>query len=313
MAWRSPLIILALLIRVGARAQGEDAASLARRGMDALRKGDLVTAEPLCRRAHEAAPDFRDAYTCLYNVFNNTDRFEEGLAEAAAALKRKPGDDFHSHAMARTYSRRGEKRLKAKDYDGARKDFESALKIIPDEGIALDELGVIHYLRKDYREAIRYFNRSLKLDQGFAPNYVWRGRCFHAVGRPVMALADYERAKNLKPALWKSIQADIDAATTASMPKSARRPIKNIRAIIYTMNALHSEWNQEIARYAAPCRKRPGDSDACYFRGALSFELGDGEKAAADFQKAIDLYPEFWGKRLPDLIRQAKTRRRERN
>lgn len=305
------LRILLLTALAASAAPAEDPSSLAREGAAVLRAGDLKSAEKLCRRALELAPRSQEAHTCLYNVFTNGKRFEEGLEAAERNAAEFPEDDLHVRARARIHYRRAQHRAKSGDADGQVEDYLAAIRVHPEDMMSIDDLGTAYFERKDYREAVRYYNRSLKMDLRFADGYALRGKCFLELGRPVMALADFERAKDLKPGLWRGLQKDIDAATTLSLrrlnPKEREKPpYQGMPAIIYTIEDLHREWREEIAYYTGILSKSPKDSDAFYGRGALRFELREYGEAALDFKAAMKLYPGFWGKQLPDLLRQAE-------
>jgi len=47
--------------------------------------------------------------------------------------------------------------------DAARRHYEKALKLNPKYSEALNNIGTVHYARKNYRRAIGFYNRALKL------------------------------------------------------------------------------------------------------------------------------------------------------
>ena len=54
--------------------------------------------------------------------------------------------------------------LVAKAYEQAIPVLNHVLELLPSHGYALNDLGVIHYLKNDFDAAVRYYSRSLEVD-----------------------------------------------------------------------------------------------------------------------------------------------------
>ena len=74
--------------------------------------------------------------------------------------------------------------------DEARKAYERATKLKPDYMEALNNLGTIYYARKNYRRAIGWYNRALKVAPGEARGAV----TYENLGRAWFNRKDYARA-----------------------------------------------------------------------------------------------------------------------
>ena len=85
------------------------------------------------------------------------------------------------------------------DYPAAIRDFRKLVAQKPDDAVIIGQLGMLYLAAKQPRQAIRRFTRSIELDDtNFAS---WRGRSDAeiSIGDHTAALADLEKALEIKP------------------------------------------------------------------------------------------------------------------
>jgi tetratricopeptide (TPR) repeat protein len=74
--------------------------------------------------------------------------------------------------------------------DNARKSYEQAVKVKPDYVEALNNLGTVYYARKNFRRAMVWYNRALKL----APSEAKSASIYMNLGTAQFARKQYEKA-----------------------------------------------------------------------------------------------------------------------
>src|ERR1043165_6235058 len=88
----------------------------------------------------------------------------------------------------------------------ARKSYEQALKVKPDYVEAMNNLGTVYYSQKNYRRAIGWDNRALKLapqESKSASIYMNLGTAFFARKRYEDATRAYRTAMKLDPEVFE--------------------------------------------------------------------------------------------------------------
>ena len=83
---------------------------------------------------------------------------KESIAKLITAIKKRPDNGA-------LWAELGLKRKGIEDYEGAKEAYEYALKLMPNNAMVADSLGVIYgdYL-KDYTKAVRYFRLAIDID-----------------------------------------------------------------------------------------------------------------------------------------------------
>jgi len=74
--------------------------------------------------------------------------------------------------------------------DSARKSYEQAIKLKPDYMEAINNLGTVYFARKNFRRAIRWYTRALKL----APNEARSASVYSNLGTAEFSRKQYEKA-----------------------------------------------------------------------------------------------------------------------
>jgi tetratricopeptide (TPR) repeat protein len=80
------------------------------------------------------------------------------------------------------------------EYARAEAEYRDALVEAPDHVWALRGLARSLHLRGEHEEALSVYGQAIERDPDFAGTYANRGILLDTMGRPVDALADYERA-----------------------------------------------------------------------------------------------------------------------
>ncbi len=208
-----------------------DSQALCSRAAAFHRAGDLASAEPLYRKAAEAAvfapryllgvvyfqqsryqdalkwidsalaidPGASEALNISGLVLQALERHEEALTRFVAALAAEPGciEAWNNHGVALQHLGRPEEALAS--YDRALAGAPDNGEIWDNRGVALRELGL-------FEEALASFDRSLVVNPHIARAWNNRGLALHDMGRVEESLASYGRAIAIDPnhldALW---------------------------------------------------------------------------------------------------------------
>jgi tetratricopeptide (TPR) repeat protein len=147
--------------------------------------------------------------------------------------------------------------------------FDRALLLRPNDPIANHNRGLALMSLARPAEARQSFERTLQLAPGSQPSWLWRGKCDLELQRPAEALASFERAKSLAPGDFAAhFQAGIALAQLT----------RNREALDSFTSAL-------------ACN--PRSAEAFNNRGALAVRMFQPDSALADFQRAIELSPDY--------------------
>lgn len=101
------------------------------------------------------------------------------------------------------YKLRGRLLLDKRDYPGALRDYERAVRLEPEDAESLFLLGVAQKEMGQHEKAIRSFNSSLELNPSIAPlveeAHYFRGLTYREVGELEKALEDFDHLLDLDP------------------------------------------------------------------------------------------------------------------
>jgi tetratricopeptide (TPR) repeat protein len=138
-----------------------------------------------------------------------------------------------------------------------------------DVSVLYRRLGDICYARRELREAVGYYTRSIELDPGNVGAYYTRGTAYCGLNQFEKAIADYDRV----------IEIDSDFAPALGNRGNA-----------------YSELNQfgkAISDYDKVIEIDPEDALAYNNRGAIYFDLNQVERAIKDYDRALEIDPEY--------------------
>ncbi|MBN1533577.1 MAG: tetratricopeptide repeat protein [Spirochaetes bacterium] len=170
---------------------------------------------------------------------------------------------FQLSCGAGYYYRKGVELDDRKEYDEAMQYYDRAVASDPAYVRAYNDRGVIRKNRKAYEEAVADFDKAIELDATFAKAYINRGNCHMAQRRYDRAIEDYDRA-------------------IAVEPSSAVAHYN--RGNGYLKKRMLRKADEDFARAA---EIDPGFYRTHYNRAYIYGLLYDGKSALAHFEKAV--------------------------
>lgn len=234
------------------------------------------------------------------------------IAHASEKVKEGKGD-------ANTYIERGQAYLIKLDYERALSDFSTQLDSMGEMGCKAHYwCGKVQQALDQKAEALEYFNRALKIQDGnHAPVYVSRGEVMLSLGKLRDAESDASKAldhdKNLGDAfalqgtVWlelgrTQLKDATDAWKAAEGPAAVQlaqkvKEAKN-KAELYRTDAINS-LNKAI-EVDSSCSK------AYAARSQVNFLNGDLAAAFADYTQATELDPKLIGATAEKTMAQIK-------
>jgi tetratricopeptide (TPR) repeat protein len=212
------LFIGALLVIVYTNLNGARADSLSKYGAfyESQRRWDAAAA--VHEGAHRLQPGQARYAGSLARVLMETARGDDldrpaerdrRLARAVALLERalqiSPLDPDHSRNLAATHRRWAassgnatERRRHTEQADGY---YQRAVTLSPNNVALRNEWAALHLERRDPARALAILDQSLRIDARYASTHLMRAKAHLAGGALEEALADYERALAIDPAL----------------------------------------------------------------------------------------------------------------
>jgi len=142
------------------------------------------------------------------------------------------------------------------------------LKVQPDHWDCLYLLGVVHYQRGEYTQAVRQIDAALRINSKLAAAEATRARALQRLQRFDEALASYDRAIVLAP----------QEASTFYNRGNALRELKRL--------------DEAVASYDRAIALKPDYAGAFYNRGNVLHALGRFDEAVASYDQAIGLKPD---------------------
>lgn len=144
---------------------------------------------------------------------------------AAAAIAELDGELRLRPRNARALAWRGETKIGAADYRGAKEDLDGALALDPDYPQALAWRGWALFWLGLKSRALRDLNRAIQLDGRLAHARAWRGRVLQNGGNLKSALQDFSRASRLdRKSAW-ILQWKGETELSLSRPRAALRTL----------------------------------------------------------------------------------------
>ena len=186
----------------------------------------------------------------------------ELLTESTPA---KPLAEGNRSISAETYLTWGNTKYDLGDYKGAIADYDTAIRLKPDDAKAYNNRGIAKSDLGQYFAAIADYDTAIRLKPDHATAYYNRGLAKSNLGQHFAAIADYDSAIRLKP----------DYATAY-----------NNRGIAKSDLGQHFA---AIADYDAAIRLKPDHADAYYNRGLAKALLNRTSEAKRDLRTALRL------------------------
>lgn len=125
--------------------------------------------------------------------------------------------------------------------------------------------GYTKYKEKKFHNALREFNRAVKVDPENAEAYFWRGRVLMSINRYEEATPDFEMAVKLNPA-------HVDAYNNLGW-----------------LCARAGNYHESISNLTKAIELKPDNGWAYYYRGRINKEIGEVRMAMKDAEEACRL------------------------
>ena len=172
-----------------------------------LEAGKVSKAEESFKAATQADPTFAPAYLGLAHVSmrkGDLKKSGEYLKEAIEADPENKAfrEEFETMNELNTLMSRGIRSMKNGDADNAFESFRVAYEKFPNYPESVFNMGLTHFRKKEFSEAVKYFNKTLKINpehktasaaiKNVAKNYFNKGNQSYKRGDLEGALASYE-------------------------------------------------------------------------------------------------------------------------
>jgi tetratricopeptide (TPR) repeat protein len=215
------------------------------------------------------------------------------LASLSETIKKNPNDP-------QAYNLRGAALAQVGKTDEALADFNKAISLDANYGQAYANRGLVYRQTRHLDQAMADYERAITLDANFAPAYLGRGLVYKARNQPTEALADINKAIELAPDNAEAYynrgllhqdqqqQDAIDDFTKASGLAPQKAEPLLARAQSYLATDRPKEASADLDEVV---QDDPQNPQAWLTRGLAYERLGDKNKAAGSYSRAINLRP----------------------
>lgn len=266
-------------------------------GVQAYRSGDSASALLYLNDAETAlsrddiTPRSALLYSTRGDIYRERELYSRALEDYANSLRRRE--------TAEAFAGRGWIHYALGDYDLAYRDFTSAMRLAPSNGLYHNMRGLVQLNLEQYRRAIDDFGRALRLARGDPATYIFyknRGDAYTAMGNLTLALDDYERSIAENPYYTKAYLARASIAFRQNRFDDAR--IDCLRVLQLDPTNIYALLNEGITLFRLGRIPeamdvfeelviiQPDFAPAQYWHGLLSFIQGEFETAQASFTQS---------------------------
>jgi tetratricopeptide (TPR) repeat protein len=232
-------------------------------------------------------------YYRLGNEQYQTGNFQEAINSFTCVIERNTED-------AAAYNLRGNAYRSIEQFDLALADYNSAIEHDEAYAIAFNNRGWTYYNLDDLDRALIDFDRAIDLDPSLAYAYNNRGLIYQIRGENALAAEDFTRALELhiEPASWTQYNLDLLQLTSdkGGFETTVVESIEsNVNALSADADRLYNLYDFEgaVVAYTAVISADANNAHAFYFRGRSNIALDRFEDALADFERLVDLRPDF--------------------
>ena len=154
------------------------------------------------------------------------------------------------------------------NYDQAIEDFNEALRIKPDDKVALYYRAGAYRFKGNYDRAIEDYNAALRIEPDYQDALRARGLAYVGKGNYDRAIEDYTAALRIKP---------------------------DLLALLFRGVAYYNKGNYDraIEDYTAALRIKPDHQYALYWRGLAYVGKGNYDRAIEDYNAALRIKPDY--------------------
>jgi tetratricopeptide (TPR) repeat protein len=187
-------------------------------GIGLLLQGDLKGAEYAFQKVTEAEPDYADGWLNVARAL-----IQEGETDAAKpyieeALRR-------NDSLGRIYFFKAMAEKADGDYDAALKSLQRVAAQYPRDRVVQNQIGRLHFLKREYKEAVAAFERVLAVDPEDVQAHYNLMLCYRGLG-------DLDASKR-EEALFRRFKADEASQTITAKPRMLSPEDNNERQMIH--------------------------------------------------------------------------------
>lgn len=225
----------------------------------------------------------------------DSSNYKPAILTLKNAIKKNP-------KYAEAFNKMAYCKLQLGDLKGAAKDLETSLKYKPDNYDCIKFLGRILFMDKQYDEAKKRYDDAYKIDPQDHELLFYRGE-LQAVGKDVKGAIDtytavLEMRETYAPAMiqrgimrfaqkeYNYAVKDITDGIQYAKPGEAKMEAYQTRARAYFEMG---NFKGAIQDYTKVIEFEPKNQDAFVYRGAAKININDNSGAVDDLDKAIDL------------------------
>ena len=192
---------------------------------------------------------------------------------------------------------------KNKDYSGAIKLCNEALKLNQNNSIAYMRRGAVYESLQNYGQALVDFNKAIELDPNNAKAYTNRGNVYSSLQNYGQALVDFNKAIELDPNYAKAytnrgiVYASLQNYGQALVDFNKAIELDPKYAAAYTnrgnVYASLQNYGQALVEYTKAIELDSNNAYAYNNRGFVYASLQNYGQALVDYNKAIELDPKY--------------------
>jgi tetratricopeptide (TPR) repeat protein len=195
------------------------------------------------------------------------------------------------------YYYRGAAKKQTSLYKSAEKDMQRALKLRGDFYEGFVELGKIYYRRGMSTESERAINKAIRLDRSRGAAYYIKGDINLAQQEKRFAINNYKDClaidslfhdARIKLALIEGfVKNDVNTSLVHLNKVLAYDSLQKTALLFRSLLVYEKDKRQSVKDLSGVIKVDPNNLMALYYRGVISAELGDYERAFKDFHKVI--------------------------
>ncbi|NEQ39274.1 MAG: tetratricopeptide repeat protein [Okeania sp. SIO3I5] len=249
-------------------------------------------------KAIELKPDDASYYEDRGDAYFEIGEKQKGIKDYDKAISLDPESAY------KYYNWRGVKLYRLEDYEAAIADYNKAIELKPDRALYYKNRGNAYFEIGAKQKGIKNYDKAISLDSESAHKYYnWRGNKLYSQRDYEAAIADYNKAIELKPdrALYyenrgdayfkigekqKGIK-DYDKAISLD-PDSADKYYNSRGKQLYDLG----DYEAALADINKVIESKPDHALFYENRGSAYFQIGEKQKGIKDYEKAISLDPE---------------------
>lgn len=167
-------------------------------------------------------------------------------------------------------------------------DFNRVLEVIPDELYALKGRGFAFFALGDYQQAIKDYTRVLELDSDSVTTYNRRGNAYYNLGNYQQAIKDYNMAIVIEEFNVDDIRRE---NTLFGIDQRVQTTLAESRYNRGTAYSSLKNYEEALKDYDKAIELDPQFSKAYNNRGKAHFALGNYQQAIIDMKRSVEIDP----------------------